>query len=225
MPRVQKPYGLSVPQAIELHDSIANDENMAFNYLYDGCAFRTHIIGHAEPCRKLSLKKAWAFAQGQHYLTYTAPCGFTKRWGYHVSPLIPVFNAKTGQSRDMIFDPMLFDGPVLPYLWRSKFAAKGTRVFIRNWGERPPGQKGNLTPNFDYNDSTLKQATSQLESYARRPEIKHRMVYSSPLKKAFAKTLKCPKERAALFKGHLWESEHFRKMVGDDGIEPPTLSV
>lgn len=214
MPRIQKPYSLTIPQAIALHDMFANDEKLALNYFYDGCALRTHVIGHAPQCHPFSLKKAWAFAQGRNYLTYIAPCGFRKRWSYHVSPVFPVFNARTGQTKDMIFDPMIFDGPVMPYLWCSKFAALGTKMFIRNWGDRPPGHKGNYTPNFDYDDNTLKHARSQLESFAQRPEIKIRSVYSSPLKKAFARSVQCPQEKASLFRGNQWVSEQYEKITG-----------
>lgn len=198
---------LSVEHAIRLHDEFASRSDLALNYFYDGCAHRTHLMGQDKDLKSIPLKKAWAFAQKQNYLKCSSPSGYYRPWQYHIALSIPVIHEDTGAVRDYIFDPALFDGPVRFKKWCDTIKNEDSKFHLLEWGKYPKRASGCFSPNGMTTNKTTKMAIDTLQSYSNAPDVKRRVVFSSPLKKEFAKAVNCPEQFKKLHQGKGWISE------------------
>lgn len=207
MNKLETTKALSIEQAIRLHDKFASSAGLALNYFYDGCAHRTHLMGQDKALQSIPLKKAWAFAQRQNYLHCSSPSGYYRPWQYHIALSAPVMNEETGAINDYIFDPALFDGPVRLKKWRQIIANEGSKFHLLDWGKYPKRASGCFSPNGMTTPKTTNMAVKTLQSYAKAPDVKTRVVYASPLKKEFTKAIKCPEQFKKLHQGKGWISE------------------
>jgi hypothetical protein len=88
--------------------------------------------------RGLAPTKAWAFAASAADLLWTEAPGHPDgrvQWGYHVAPALFV-RTPDGDTREMVFDPLLFDRPVPVEEWRS--ALHDTPTLVRTAPGEPP---------------------------------------------------------------------------------------
>lgn len=149
---------LSFDQAREVFDWLAAMDDLAFGYIEEGCAARTHIMGRRlQEQKKLTVQKAWALPR-RATISFTFPDGYRQGWKFHVAPVLQVRDGC--DSRPMVFDPSLFDGPVTTSKWGAVMGKDVIAVYVADWGEVVPGYIG------DYN--LYKRTTERTDSVARR---------------------------------------------------------
>jgi Glutaminase len=117
----RSPEAIEADQAALIFAEFAAAEELALRFPADGCYARTHLMIHRLLDQGLAPSKVWAFAASTTDLLWMEaphhPDGRV-RWGYHVAPVLMV-RAPDGGTREMVFDPILFDRPVLVDEWRS----------------------------------------------------------------------------------------------------------
>ncbi|HZU35360.1 MAG TPA: protein-glutamine glutaminase family protein [Gemmataceae bacterium] len=132
------PAAIDPDQAAALFAEFGAAEELALGFPADGCYARTHLMVQRLLQRGLTPWKAWAFAASAADLLWTeAPDHPDGRvhWGYHVAPVLLV-REPDGVIQEMVFDPLLFDRPVLVEEWRS--ALHDTPTLVRTAPGEPP---------------------------------------------------------------------------------------
>lgn len=132
------PDAIGPEQATAIFAGFAASEELALRYPADGCYARTHVMVQRLLAQGLAPAKMWAFAASVTDLLWTEmpnrPEGQV-RWGYHVAPVLAV-REPSGDTRDLVFDPLLFDRPVPVEEWRV--ALHDTPTLVRTALGEPP---------------------------------------------------------------------------------------
>lgn len=146
--------GLSVEEAIKMFNVMANQKDIAFHYVSDGCYARTHLM--ILRLQKLGVKPArvWAFPHDGGKLR--AKTSFLKsgvvEWNYHVAPVVQV--AFEGKSHYVVIDPSMFRRPVTVPEWSAaQKNSKGNAapvIRITKLGEAPVLPNGKRAPGNGY---------------------------------------------------------------------------
>jgi hypothetical protein len=146
--------GLSVEEAIKMFKTMANQKDIAFHYVSDGCYARTHLM--ILRLKKLGAQPArvWAFPDDGGKLR--AKTSFLKsgivEWNYHVAPVVPV--AFEGKTHYVVIDPSMFTRPVTVPEWSA--AQKNSKgdaapvIRITKLGEAPVLPNGKRAPGNGY---------------------------------------------------------------------------
>ena len=115
------PDAIEPDQAAEIFAELTAAEDLALRFPADGCYARTHLMVRRLLDRGLAPSKVWAFAASATDLLWTEtpdhPDGRVQ-WQYHVAPVL-VVRGPDGGTREMVFDPLLFDRQVPVEEWRS----------------------------------------------------------------------------------------------------------
>jgi hypothetical protein len=163
------------PDAIEPDEAAAilaeflAAEELALRFPADGCYARTHLMVQRLLERGLTPTKVWAFAAIATDLLWMEtpdhPDGRVP-WAYHVAPVLIVRNPDG--DVEMVFDPLLFDRPVLIEEWQS--ALHDTPTLVRTIVGEPPlparGGSG-YWPGPDPLEGPTLHARETLEDYRR----------------------------------------------------------
>jgi hypothetical protein len=132
------PDTIEPDQAAAVFAEFAEAEDLALGFPADGCYARTHFMVQRLLDRGLAPSKVWAFAASAADLlwmeTPSHPEGRVE-WGYRVAPVLLV-RGPAGDAREMVFDPLLFDGPVPVEEWRS--VLHDTPTLVRTAPGEPP---------------------------------------------------------------------------------------
>ena len=132
------PDGIEPDRAVAIFAEFAAADDLALRFPADGCYARTHVMVRRLLDQGLTPSKVWAFAAGVTDLLWTEtpdhPDGRVE-WGYHVAPVLMV-RGEDGGSREMAFDPVLFDRPVPVEEWRN--ALHDTPTLVRTAPGEPP---------------------------------------------------------------------------------------
>ena len=94
------------------------DHCITFQYCADGCYARAHKMCYLLNNKyHYATKKVFSFATGSYHLSVKAEkwCNQCITWWYHVAPLVTIQTA-TG-PKAFVFDPAMFDEPVLLATW------------------------------------------------------------------------------------------------------------
>jgi Glutaminase len=134
----ESPDAIEPDQAAAIFAEFAAAEDLALRFPADGCYARTHLMVQRLLDRGLAPSKVWAFAASATDLLWTEtpdhPDGRVQ-WGYHVAPVL-VVRGLDGDPHEMVFDPLLFDGPAPVEEWRS--ALHDTPTLVRTAPGEPP---------------------------------------------------------------------------------------
>src|SRR5207245_9917557 len=110
----RSPYAIEAEQAAAIFAEFGAAEDLALRFPADGCYARTHVMVQRLLDRGLAASKVWAFAASATDLLWMEspehPEGRVQ-WGYHVAPVLMV-RGPDGDTREMVFDPILFHRPV-----------------------------------------------------------------------------------------------------------------
>lgn len=193
---------LSLAEAMDVFDWLADMEDIAFNYPRNGCGERAHIM-----CRRLlernhAVFKAWVFEE-DGYLICPMPDGRKGEWIYHVAPVLPV---RLGDKVEhLVFDPGLFDGPVLMKDWAYQCSCFDPYNHdIVPFGEAPKrGWGGDYTINSKTDDRSDDKAARKMFDYMKLQPSTPRRVYPSPLRDEIAAQTGTPR----IVEGKTWISE------------------
>jgi len=132
------PDAIEPDQAEEIFAELTAAEDLALRFPADGCYARTHLMVRRLLDRGLAPSKVWAFAASATDLLWTEtpdhPDGRVQ-WQYHVAPVL-VVRGPDGDTREMVFDPLLFDRQVPVEEWRS--ALHDTPTLVRTAPGEPP---------------------------------------------------------------------------------------
>lgn len=105
---------ISMKQAQKLHDKARARDDIAWDYTYDGCYARAHLMARMFEDEDIHVDKAWL--RGRLQIPGEAD---GKNWGYHVAPLVYVEDAN-GKVQEMIIDPSISEKPLTPDEWAGK---------------------------------------------------------------------------------------------------------
>ncbi|MEJ6404290.1 protein-glutamine glutaminase family protein [Yoonia sp. 2307UL14-13] len=135
---------LSPEEAQALHDEMAAQDDIPFDYAPDCCYARAQRMSRLMARMGIASKKAWAYGS---MLSPLSPVdtsgnpislgGRQVQWGYHVAPTVLVRGAD-GVCRDMVIDPSLRDHPMTVDEWEGimggarSSATTGPNVYYRN---------------------------------------------------------------------------------------------
>jgi len=175
VPDKQEP--LTLEEAIEVFDQLADMDDIAFGYSSDGCYARAHIM-----CRRmieagLNPGKAWAF-EGAEHLTVNKPDGSKARWWFHVASALNV-KMLDGNVQRLVFDPGLFDGPVTLEEWGETINAEPDKLQMVDFGVAPQGFPGDYGPYQKTDKDTDKVAALRMKEYLDYQDKGTRIVFAS----------------------------------------------
>ena len=184
--RSRKPKPIAMQEALGLFDAFADRRDLAFNYLNDGCFFRSHLI-----CKELSdmglrPRKSWAFKKGSDgYLRPGSLGSICSYWNLHIAPVVDI----KGVGKDihsMIIDPVLFNGPVYLEEWLAvlgdKFAFAG--IVDSNFAPNP---ENGYACNQMVSEETIKWHELQFFNVVRQSDYsKKRKVLESTQRKLWS---------------------------------------
>jgi hypothetical protein len=132
------PEPLDPGQATAIFAEFAANEDLALRFPADGCYARTHLMIRRLLDRGFNPSKVWAFAASVTDLLWIETSDHPEgrvQWAYHVAPVL-VVREPGNDSREMVFDPILFDRPVPVEEWRS--ALHDTPTLVRSTPGEPP---------------------------------------------------------------------------------------
>ena len=137
---------LSEAEAQSLHDEMAAQDDIPFDYAPDCCYARAQRMVRMMADQGIAVRKAWAYGSLSRPLrpvdTNGNPvslAGTNVEWRYHVAPTVLVRGAD-GVCRDMVIDPSLRDSPMTVQEWEgimggaASSATTGPDVFYRSSG-------------------------------------------------------------------------------------------
>jgi len=104
---------ISLEKAQELHDKAKARDDIAWDYTFDGCYARAHLMARMFEEQGVHVDKAWL--RGSLQVPGEAD---TMKWGYHVAPLVYV-EEPNGSIKEMIIDPSISDKPLSPEKWSA----------------------------------------------------------------------------------------------------------
>lgn len=220
---------LTLIEAMQLFDDIAEKPGYVFNLPKDGCAARAHLMSIHLQKRGINPSKAWAFEgqvlspdRSEDILSFCSPRGHITNWWYHVAPAVEV-QLPDGRVSLQVFDPAMFDGPVDLDHWREYMGAERDAVFVApfmadvpklaGWYQPRPSAYPGKTDGRDTDIVTQAEprhdaqhtrwARKYLDKYlvAQRQSGLNRVIYASPLRQ-MAEAAGYPVRR----KGHGWVS-------------------
>ncbi len=132
------PDAVEADQAAAIFAAFATAEELALGFPADGCYARTHLMVQRLLAGGLAPSKVWAFAASAVDLLWIEAPGHPDgrvQWAYHVAPALLV-RMPDGDTREMVFDPLLFGGPVPAEEWRG--ALHDTPTLMRTAPGEPP---------------------------------------------------------------------------------------
>jgi len=159
---------LDQDRAGEIFAEFTAAEDLALRFPADGCYARTHLMVRRLLDRGLAPSKVWAFAGDATDLLWSGTADHPDgrvQWHYHVAPVL-VVRGPDGDTREMVFDPLVFDRPVAIEEWRS--ALHDTPTLVRTApGEAPVPARGGsgYWPAPDPLEGTDVHARETLEEY------------------------------------------------------------
>ncbi|WP_127716280.1 protein-glutamine glutaminase family protein [Halobacteriovorax sp. HLS] len=104
---------ISIDRAKELFNKAKARKDIAWNYTFDGCYARAHLMARMFEEEGVHVDKAWLRGSLQ------IPSGTPQQtWGYHVAPLVHIEN-DDGSVVEMIIDPSVAQGPIGPSEWAA----------------------------------------------------------------------------------------------------------
>jgi hypothetical protein len=103
--------------AIKIFDYLRNQSHIPFHFPEFGCFARAHEM--AMLLEMMGIYSRKVFVEGDlRVKTEWSPKGEVK-WRYHVAPILSV-RTKSGQLKDMVIDPSLFDKPESIQVWTAR---------------------------------------------------------------------------------------------------------
>lgn len=104
---------ISMKKAQEIFDKARARNDIAWDYTFDGCYARAHLMARMFEEEGIHVDKAWLRG------TLQIPGeDMTKTWGYHVAPVVYVEDEK-GKVQEMIIDPSVSQKPLTPKEWSA----------------------------------------------------------------------------------------------------------
>lgn len=134
----QSPDVIDEEQAAAVFAGFAASADLALRFPADGCYARAHLLVLRLLDQGLSPSKIWAFAASSTDLLWMDVPGHPEgrvQWGYHVAPVLRV-GSLDGGTREMVFEPVLFDRPVPMEEWRN--ALHDTPTLVQTDPGEPP---------------------------------------------------------------------------------------
>lgn len=127
---------LSLQQAVDLFDDLANRQDLGLGFVRTTCYPQAYVACEIAKERGLSPSKAWAFEEEGKPLAGQHPSGGPFKWWFHVALALPV-QTSANKVETLVFDPKLFDGPVRLTEWSGKIGAAPHRSGIFGCEESP----------------------------------------------------------------------------------------
>jgi hypothetical protein len=115
------PAAIDADQAGAIFAEFASVSDPALRFPADGCYARTHVMVQQLLDKGLAPTKVWAFAASNADLLWIENADQADgrvHWACHVAPVLLV-RVPDGGAREMVFDPILFSGPVTLQEWRN----------------------------------------------------------------------------------------------------------
>ena len=134
----RSPDVIDADLAAAIFADFARAEELALQFPADGCYARTHVMFRRLLDRGLAPRKVWAFAASAADLLWTETADHPDgrvQWAYHVGPVLLV-RGPNDETREMVFDPILFDAPATVEEWR--IALHDTPTLLRTAPGEPP---------------------------------------------------------------------------------------
>jgi hypothetical protein len=164
------PDGLDFEWAMKFFDKQAARKDMALGYVFDACQARCHLMGRAAIKMGLKPRKVWVIDKEYHKpigsptIEFSLPSSKEIRYLFHTALVLDV-KSPEGKIHALVFDPLLFDGPVSIKQWGRTMNLHHRHIKITDWGEAPEG----YSSSYDlYSDISQVQGAGKELTAARR---------------------------------------------------------
>jgi hypothetical protein len=222
MDDISQPQGmiLTAAQAQELADRLRADRKFPFNYIYNGCEARAHVV--CDVLHKQGIASAKIFADGIFLAHGEA---MYAGWGVHVAPLIYVRDEATGKVGVRVLDLSLAHKPLQVAEWIGLFRVNSTEITVdlvhdTQFGPRKQGEKevtfeSNLP---DAYNSVEAQALSLEKEWLAGPDNTESAAIG-PVSRKMADALQKSLNEDQAFKGQSWKDPVVTEVLGkpEDG--------
>lgn len=138
-------------QAAALFTWLARQKDIAFDYPWDGCYARAHLMARRLRARGYEPGKVWAFANHDNLHVFTDP-KHAVEWKYHVAPTLRV-RIPNGTIQVMVLDPSMFSWPVHISEWsaaQKKYTRSHPYITLTRIGQAPILPNGERAPGSGY---------------------------------------------------------------------------
>lgn len=151
---------ITLEKAREVFAAMAAQTDISFQYAWDGCFARSHVMIRRMQALGLEPQQAYIRENGTPLVVKTPHATIT--WRYHVAPVLRVNVA--GKSEWMVIDPSLFSDVVTVKEWAAK--QKGTTRLEPRVDVVPVGRRvfadGSAIPGAGLSDSLAQKVMSYL---------------------------------------------------------------
>lgn len=169
---------LSIEQAVDFFHSLANRRDLALGYVRTTCYPKAYMACEHALAHGFTPMKAWA-AEGDKPLSGQHPSGGEFSWWYHVAVALPVQTAP-GKIENLIFDPVLFDGPVTLKEWGDKIGAPADKLEILPYQDAPDRLFSDRPRmNAAHDEAATRRGKNLIESWSMMEKVNHRLLFPS----------------------------------------------
>jgi hypothetical protein len=138
-------------EAAALFTWLAQQKDIAFDYPWDGCYARAHLMARRLRARGYEPGKVWAFANHDNLHVSIDP-KHAVEWKYHVAPTLRV-RIPNGTIQVMVLDPSMFSWPVHISEWsaaQKKYTRSHPYITVTRFGQAPILPNGVRAPGSGY---------------------------------------------------------------------------
>jgi hypothetical protein len=172
---------LTFDQVKALYAWMAEQEDIPFRYVLDGCYARAHVMIKRMQAMGITAGKTWAMDKDcKPNMFVETPYGPSAHngskivaWWYHCAPTVKV-RLPDGSIETCVIDPSLFDRPALLKSWQDKFGSlNGNKPYFTETklGEAPILPNGTRSvgtgyaPNYADNGNLDNMSVDTLKKY------------------------------------------------------------
>ncbi len=157
---------LSEERAMDVFNKLKSDEDIPFNFPYEGCFARAHKM--ALDMDDMGIVSGKAFVEGELLMKMN---GQEFGWSYHVASLVLV--KKGSKMVPTVIDPAIFDKPVpfeewKAFLLKDPKSKKTSEYFTKRFNYDPETRHSDLK---DYNEEELENMVAINRGNARLADM------------------------------------------------------
>jgi len=124
-----------IPTAGQLQlefDKLASRKDIPFEYIYDGCYARAHLMCEEMSRDNINNSKMFVMLENPYGTgKLTAENKYMKaKWWYHVAPMVFAVDEKSKQVEPFIMDPSMSKKPMKPQDWIHAMWDESTRIKV-----------------------------------------------------------------------------------------------
>lgn len=115
----------TLAQMVSAFEAVKTDSSLRYDYLKDGCFARSEIVAAQLSAQGFAVYKIWLHGFSLWGYRLDKPNDFFG-WRYHVAPVVKL------DGKLWVFDPGLFQGPVVAHQWVNEVFGPNQKAVVTN---------------------------------------------------------------------------------------------